>query len=355
MELRTKILLFFLLFSSLSFPLQGTAIKRVSDKVDTYMKEYDITGIAVGIIGREDKKPFRRLLVKGTLSKQSAIPVNEYSEFRIGPLTELFTASLLAYFVQEGEVSLNAPLSTFLPRSVGPPHYFGKEITLKDLATHTSSLPHLPSQLFFGMKELLHFLKNYRLHHPPGSRYEHSELNYALLSKILSFISKRSFPDLVGYCLLGPLHLQDIHFALSAEQRRRTVTGYRQKKGVSPLESEKIYSPFIGSHGLYASAQSMLTFLSFQMGKEETSLNHILPIMQRPYHEEKDFQVALGWTITPFSKTQELFSTGGPFSGFWSYMGLVPKADIGIVVMANQSDLPLERFGQELLKLLETN
>jgi hypothetical protein len=62
----------------------------------------------------------------------------------IGSATKVFTTLLLADMVRRGEVALNDPASKYLPKTVTMPSRDGREITLLDLATHTSALPSLP-------------------------------------------------------------------------------------------------------------------------------------------------------------------------------------------------------------------
>jgi len=357
MKMKAKILLFvfflspFFLCAELS-PLQ----QKVVNKVETYMEQHSVVGVAVALIGRENHQKFHQIITKGALSEKSPIPINQYSEFRLGPLTQLFTASSLAYFVQEGQVSLNDPISKFLSKSMSVPTYNGMEITLGDLATHTSGLPDLPYNLSsrgsFNANQMFRFLKNYELKRAPGSEYEYSNLGYAFLANILMRLAKRSFPDLLSQLILDPLHLHETNFSFSAEQKKRAVTGYEKGRGISPLESEKIYSVFIGSGGLHSTAQNMLTWLSFNMGKETTSLNTILPIMQKSYHTFKKFRIGLGWHITPFDSNHDLFSIEGLLFGFGTYMGMVPDTDIGVVIMSSQGDLSPSPLGEEILELL---
>ena len=59
-------------------------------------------------------------------------------------VTKVFTATLLSDMVERGEVSLNDPISKYLPTSLKTPTRDGKEITLLDLSTQTSGLPRLP-------------------------------------------------------------------------------------------------------------------------------------------------------------------------------------------------------------------
>jgi D-alanyl-D-alanine-carboxypeptidase/D-alanyl-D-alanine-endopeptidase len=331
--------------------------KEIEDLIETFQKDHEITGISAAVIGRENLQKFHQLVFRGTLSRKSPIPINGYSEFRLGPLTQLFTAATLAYFVKEGQVSLSDPVSKFLPKSIELPSYQGEQITLGDLATHTSGLPDLPynlsSRASFSVSQMFRFLNHYELKEKPGITYRYSNLGYALLANILMRISKQSFPLLLHHIIVDPLHLGDTIFSLSAEQKKRLATGYEKGKGVAPLTSEKIYSVFIGSGGLYSTPQDMLSWLSFNMGKETTSLNAILPLMQHTYHQFPKFRVGLGWKIEAFSNQKDLFMAQGLLFGFGAYMGIVPDLNIGVILMTTQGDLSLESLGEEILKLLE--
>ncbi len=359
MILKTKILIFATVFS-LCIPLfskEEGIQKQIEKLTESYMEDHSITSIAVMAIGRENHEKFEQIVTRGNLSLKSPIPINQYTEFRIGPLTQLFTAAVLAYFVQEGQVSLNDPVSKFLPKSMRLPTYNGKEITLGDLATHTSALPDMPyslsSRSSFSISQMYRFLSKYELPREPGTKYEYSNFGYAFLANLLSRLSKRTYPDLVKQMIAYSLNLKDTVFTLSIEQKSRLATGYELGKGISPLLNEKIYSVFIGSGGLYSSPKDMLTFLSFNMRKEKTSLNAILPIMQAPYHTFKTFQMGLGWKIATFQTLKEkLYYLDGTLFGFGMYMGMIPETDTGVVILLNHGDFNPAPLAENLLKVM---
>lgn len=348
--------LFFIPFLSLCAKEKGIQAE-IESLTQTFMEDHSIISIAVMVMGRENHEKFEQIVTRGNLSVKSTVPVNQHTEFRIGPLTQLFTAAALAYFVQEGQVSLNDPVSKFVPKSMKLPTYQGKEITLGDLATHTSGLPDMPyslsSRSSFSTSQMYRFLSKYELSREPGTKYEYSNFGYAFLANLLSRLSRRTFPELINQMILQPLNLKDTTFTLTQEQKSRLVTGYEMGKGISPLLSEKIYSIFIGSGGLYSTPRDMLTFLSFNMRKQRTSLNAVLKTMQTPYHSFKNFEVGLGWTITSFENLKEkLYSIEGTLFGFAMYMGMIPETDTGVVVLYNQGEFNPSPLAEEILKLM---
>ncbi|MCA1557898.1 MAG: serine hydrolase, partial [Acidobacteria bacterium] len=98
-------------------------------------------GIVVGLINAKG----RRIVGYGKPAADSNAALDGDTVFEIGSITKVFTAILLADMVLRGEVSLSDPVSKYLPKTVKVPARNGKEITLLDLATHTSGLPRLPS------------------------------------------------------------------------------------------------------------------------------------------------------------------------------------------------------------------
>src|SRR6185437_13514122 len=106
-------------------------------------KDHQSVGIVVGVIDATGQ----RIIAYGNLDKGDNRPLNGDTVFEIGSVTKVFTSLLLADMVQRGEVALTDPVAKYLPPQVKVPERGGKKITLVDLATHTSGLPRLPTNL----------------------------------------------------------------------------------------------------------------------------------------------------------------------------------------------------------------
>ena len=97
--------------------------------------------IIVGVIGPEG----RRIVAHGSMGMTDPRPVNGDTLYEIGSITKVFTSLLLADMVERGEVALDDPVAKYLPVGVRMPERNGKQITLRDLSTHRSGLPRMPS------------------------------------------------------------------------------------------------------------------------------------------------------------------------------------------------------------------
>ncbi|MEB4613586.1 serine hydrolase domain-containing protein, partial [Leucobacter sp. M11] len=81
------------------------------------------------------------------------------TEYEIGSVTKTMTSALLADAVDRGEVTLDTRLGTLLDLSDSP----AAEVTLGDLASHTSGLPRLATTPGVILKSIL---SNYRASNP---------------------------------------------------------------------------------------------------------------------------------------------------------------------------------------------
>lgn len=344
------------LFTCPLFSSEGELQDQIEKKVASYFDGNNIPGMAVGIIGKESKGAFQKIMTYGNVSKKGFIPVNSETEFQIGSLTQIFTAAILAYYVEEGTVSLDDPISKFFPKSIKMPTFEGVEITLKNLATHTSGLPDMPYSpagfSTFGHSEMFRFLTQYQLKTKPGSAYEPSHLGYALLANVLMRVGKRPFREVLQEILLTPLALVDTRMTLTREQKTRRAIGYENES--SSPSNEKIFSVFTGSIGLYATPLDMLKFLSFLLGNAKSNLTPILSLMQFPYYTFRSFETGLGWLIKPLHDFPDISIcvNSGTSGGFSSYFAISHKTGAGVFILSNEADLRLDFFGEEIMRLL---
>src|SRR5205814_1280141 len=124
------------------------------------------------------------IVARGTRGLNSPTAVDGDTVFEIGSVSKVFTSLLLADMAQKGEVKLDDPIANYLPASVKVPGRKGRQITLVDLATHTSGLPRMPDNLEpaddndpyadYSVQQMYDFLSAYTLERDIGARYEYS-------------------------------------------------------------------------------------------------------------------------------------------------------------------------------------
>lgn len=310
---------------------------------DILVKRIDVdqqgVGIVVGVIDRRG----RRIIAYGVRNQADARALDGDTLFEIGSMTKVFTSLLLEEAVLKGQMKLDDPVVKYLPAGVKAPERDGKEITLIDLATHTSGLPRLPSNLSitsldnpyanYTVEELYQFLAAYKLPRDIGSKYEYSNLGAGLLGNALSYHQGLTYEALVRRDILAPLHMDSTTITLSPALRARMATGHDASLDVV---SNWDLPALAGAGALRSDAHDLLTFLAAELGYLHTPLESAMRAQWRPRRPtgQPNMEVSLGWHIRKTADGEVVWHNGGT-GGFRSFMGFDPKARFGLVVLTN--------------------
>ena len=319
----------------------GTPVKTQIDLLVKPLLEMGYaTGIVVGVI--EDDKD--TIFSYGTVSRDSQEAPDGRTIFEIGSVTKTFTTLLLSALAEKGRVALDDPVRKFLPDSVTVPRKGKREITLADLATHTSGLPRIPAN--FGTENPLNpyaaytaekmytFLSTYQLPRAPGETYEYSNLGSGLLGHALARREKKDFETLIREKICRPLGLKDTSIALSPVHRSRFAKGY-------DLEGNPVttwdFSVLAGCGALRSTAADMLRYIRAQMGADDSPLFNAINTTLIPRHPTNipgDWFIGLGWHV---DKSGTIAWHDGGTYGSYTYIGFNRKRGFGLVWLSNSS------------------
>ena len=311
-------------------------------------------GIVVGVIGSEG----RRVVAYGHLEKGDPRALNGDTVFEIGSATKVFTSLLLAEMVERGEVALDDPVSKYLPSGVKMPERNGRSITLIDLATHTSGLPPIPTNMTwkdpgnpyadYSVELLYQFLSTYQLTRDIGSQYAYSNLGGGLLGHVLARRAGMDYETLVRSRICDPLGMNSTRITLSPEMKARLAVGHNQ--GLESVENWDLPT-LAGAGALRSTANDMLTFLAANLGYVKSPLAPAMAAMlkvRRPTGQP-GLEVALGWHIWTTNGKEIVWHNGGT-GGYRSFIGFDPKARIGVVALSNTfTAVGVDDIGRHLL------
>jgi serine-type D-Ala-D-Ala carboxypeptidase/endopeptidase len=310
-------------------------------------------GIVVGII--EPHK--RRVIAYGSLEKGDPRTLDGDTLFEIGSITKVFTALLAADMAQRDELRLDDPIAKYLPTNVKVPERHGRQITLIDLATHTSGLPRMPENFHpkdpnnpyadYSVDALYSFLSAYELRRDIGIKYVYSNLGFGLLGLGVAQRAGMDYEQLVVRRICDPLGMSSTRITLSDAQRGRFAAGHSSDLVTVPHWD---INTMPGAGALRSSANDMLTFLATMMnhsknplaGAQKTTL-----MITRPT-DWPFWATGLGWDIDT-SGGSKIISKAGDTAGFSTYIGYRPETGVGVVVLANTEAAGTDQIGQHLL------
>jgi D-alanyl-D-alanine-carboxypeptidase/D-alanyl-D-alanine-endopeptidase len=266
--------------------------------------------------------------------------------FEIGSITKVFTALLLADMVLRGEVAFSDPVAKWLPPHIRVPARNGRDMTLLDLASHTSGLPRMPSNfkpadpsnpyVDYRAEQLYQFLSSYELPRDIGSQVEYSNVGFGLLAHALALRAGLDYESLVRTRVLDPLGMRLTGVSLSPEMRARLAPGHNGK-----LERVGNWDLAVlaGAGALRSTANDMLTFLEATLGTIKSLLRAAMTTMlQLP--DAKGRKSPIGWMVVTLDgvfspDAHHIVWMGGGTAGYRAFLGFDAKARAGVVVLAN--------------------
>jgi CubicO group peptidase (beta-lactamase class C family) len=296
------------------------------------------------------------IIAFGKPSLSSTDPIDGDTVFEIGSVTKVFTSLLLADMVQKGEVKLDDPIAKYLPASVKVPSRKERQITLVDLATHSSGLPRLPDNFEpaddkdpyadYSAEEMYDFLSNYRLKRDIGAKYEYSNLGVGLLGQILALRAGTNYEALIQERICRPLGMTSTTITLSPAMKARLAQGHNGNGRAVPGWN---ILALAGCGGIRSTANDLLKLAAASADLVKTPLAPAMALAETPTRgtDSAETQIGLGWHITKRFGS-EIVWHNGETGGYHSYVGLNKQAKRAVVVLANSTD-DLEDIGQHLL------
>jgi D-alanyl-D-alanine-carboxypeptidase/D-alanyl-D-alanine-endopeptidase len=304
-------------------------------------KEKQGVGIVVGVIDAKG----RRIVSYGSLEKGDSRPLDGNTLFEIGSITKVFTALLLTDMAQRGEVKLNDPISKYVPATAKVPQRDGQQITLVDLATHTSGLPRMPANfrpkdpanpyIDYSDEQLYAFLSSYELPREIGVKFVYSNLGFGLLGQGLARRAGTDYETLVQARICEPLGMTSTRITLTPEMEHRFAAGHSADL---VTVSRWDLTSLAGAGALRSSTNDLLTFLAANMGYTPTKLAPAMKAMlsiKRPTGQPF-IESALGWVVDTRGGSEIIWKNGGT-GGYRTFIGYSPRTGVGIVALSNAS------------------
>ncbi|MBO0776890.1 MAG: beta-lactamase family protein, partial [Actinobacteria bacterium] len=301
--------------------------------------------------------------------------------FRIASMTKSFTAAAVLLLRDDGALALDEPAAKYVPQIRGwqrasadsPP------ITLRHLLTMTAGFPTddpwgdrqqgLPPAEFAAL-----LARGVSFNWAPGTRFEYSNLGYAILGRVITAVSGEAYPDFVRDRLLRPLGMTGTGFEAGEFAAGRLARGYRRAPAGWEELAPAPCGAFAPMGGVFSCVTDLARWVSgfagaFPPGGERHGGPH--PVRRATRREMQLPQVAAmpaayarlpgdPAATGPASYGFGLFAEEGPgrgrivhhsggYPGFGSSMRWHPGTGTGVIVLANSTYAGASRLAVRLL------
>jgi serine-type D-Ala-D-Ala carboxypeptidase/endopeptidase len=252
--------------------------------------------------------------------------------FEIGSPTKTMTGVVLASLADDGIVALDDEIGRWLDAGANA------DITLIQLATHTSGLPRLSPSHVTGAADPYAFLtaevtEEELRRSPPAPRgveWDYSNFGFQLLGLVLERAENAPFRDLLGERVLGPLGMTCSGVAGQNEGSR--VQGYARGTPAKPWTHH-----LWGAGGVAATPGDMARYLVACLSPPDSPVGWAIRSAEQPHFEIDRLRSAgLGWALGP----PGYLGHDGATSGFRSMIGIKMPAHRAAAVLVNERDAP---------------
>jgi CubicO group peptidase (beta-lactamase class C family) len=358
------------------------ALRAVDGIFERAGAEGTIPGMAYGVVIGGELVHARGL---GTLEVGEDRTPDADSVFRIASMTKSFTASTAVLLRDEGLLSFDEPVGTYVPALEGlrGPTGDSPPITVAHLLTMASGLPtddpwgdRLQGMDLKRFAELL--AGGFESAWTPGTTFEYSNLGYGMLGRVLTNVSGMEYRDLVRARLLGPMGMDATVYTAGEVPADRLATGYVQRDEGFIVEPFDGYGALASMGGIFSSVRDLTTwvagFADAFPPRDDPEGSHPLSRASRremqQVHRSFDPELrrsspdaapelisggyGLGLFVTHDLRLGHVVGHSGGYPGFGSNMRWHPASGVGVIALGNRTYAPMSTYTAEALTALVT-
>ena len=360
--------------------------------IDEIKDNYKAKGIAILAVDKEGNTLYEAY--RGYRDEEKKLPINEDTIFGLASISKSFTSLCIMKLVEEGLIGLNDPVSTYLPYYKGINR--GEPVRIWHLLSHSGGYFPLKRTCIGPVAEKLNLKEDtdgdFALHAglakegakivakqmdeqqptlaAPGEVMSYCNDGFGLLSEIIRLKGgEDSFADYVKKHILLPLGMDrsNAEFVINVKDEN-VATLYSECDGSSNADLDFHRHAFVlgGGGALKSTIRDFKNYLLMYLNdgkitntqkKDKTSADrllnrHSLLEMERPrlYHQPGVYYGFGLFTKELHGKT--IYYHDGSLPGVSSHFAFSKDMEMGVVVLCNTEDVPVNIIGEGLLSVL---
>ena len=341
----------------------GTDPRDIDRLVGRSMQAFDVPGVAVGVI--KDGEVIHAAGY-GVRELGRPEPVDSRTLFRVASTTKAMTTAALAILVDEGRLGWDDKVVDHLPAFRMHDPWITQEFTVTDLLTHRSGLRAYAGDLMlwprpnsFTRADIIDALRYFQATDGFRTRYAYDNQLYVVAGEIVPAVTGIPWEDFVDSRIFAPLGTErcfagDIP---EAEMHNLAAPHTRVDGKLEIVERNRIeagVSVDAAAGGVRCSLDDMLKWLQLQLaggtlpdgssiyseeqGRALWKPQTILGVSDGQYERDRThfYAYALGWRLADVDGYLHVSHTGS-FTGWNTYVALIPELNLGAAVLINAS------------------
>ncbi|QIG81576.1 serine hydrolase domain-containing protein [Stakelama tenebrarum] len=282
---------------------------------------------------------------RGLADLATGRPIRPDTLFRLGSITKQFSAALMMQLVDEGNVSLDDPLTKFLPDYPGP----GGAATVRQLLNHTSGIKSytgIPGWMVeantnraFTTQQMIAEFADLPLDFEPGTDQRYNNSGYVLVGAVIEAVTGKPWHVALRERILDPLSITDIRYGVSeTEFANRALPYTTGNDGFVPAQKIHMSVPhaagaLVGSVGALAKWSHAL-----HHGKVISAQSYALMTSPTELPDGRSIPYGFGLQLNDVRGRKAISHGGGIFGGS-TYALYLPETGIFTAAFTN-TDTP---------------
>jgi len=277
----------------------------------------------------------------GLANLEWQIPLQPDTIFRLASVTKQFTAVAIMMLAEQGKLSVDDPLTKFLPDYPTSGHH----ITVHHLLTHTSGIfsytssPEALNNLLADRtpQEICDSFCRVPFDFKPGARFLYNNSGYILLGMIIEKLSGMSYADFIQKHIFEPLGMKNSYYLSNEPIVARRASGYDE--GPNGLQNSR-YISMTQPHAAGALGSTVDDLVLWDRALTENRLISAETLAQM--HTSATLEdgtltnYGYGWAVTQYQQRPVIEHGGGIF-GFSTFVARFPEDGLSLVVLSNYS------------------
>jgi CubicO group peptidase (beta-lactamase class C family) len=319
--------------------IKNSQFKNSADSIlASYMNEQRFLGVSIGF----SKKACGRYVAGSGISDKSELTaVNGEMLSRIASITKPMTAIAIMQLFEQGIIDLDQPINTYLPNLT---KLSKTKITVRQLLSHTSGIPHYKSKLdavsfsHYDSLELAAMDISARgVVATPGTTFIYSSYGYTILGAIIEKMSKLSFAEYLQKNIWQKAKMNDTSLEEKGSYANKTKLYLKVGSNFirSPINDLSI---IYSAGGVQSTAADLLKFgeaiLSNRLISRKT-LEMMIDVSRSLAPDAGDDPYGLGWVVHEHPSWGKVISHSGGQPGASSYFEIYLDREIVVATLSN--------------------
>jgi CubicO group peptidase (beta-lactamase class C family) len=273
--------------------------------------------------------------------------------YSICSISKLFTSIAVMQGRDAGNLRLDDEIGEYVPwfATLTDAHPDDEPISIRRALTHSAGLPResdspywAPAFDFPTTEQIRERLPSQQTLYPSGRYFQYSNLGMALLGEVVSSSSGRPWSTVVREDILAPLGMNDTFTSVpEAHATGRLAAGFAARRGSPEREQLTLFDvEGIGpAAGMASSANDLAAFARWQLrlradGGDQVLRAATLREMQRVHWVDPDWETTWGLGFSVVKRDDSTWVRhGGGCPGYYTEFAVLPKEELGIVVLTN--------------------